>query len=156
MNPDEILSDIESKGIGYGDVDYIALDYWINKVTEVGSLILGILTVLIIILVPLNVTIELMYININIVREYIEKTIEKNKKPSSVAAFICRDAKKAVEQSIIEKRGNANLNYCIIKCKSVVFVSFILAIVLQGTSMIITKSYGIVGGLVEVIEKMIS
>lgn len=150
MSADEIIDKIEEKAIETGSMDHIKYIEWSKAIIEFAEFILGMLIVVIIILVPLVIMLEVVYINVPISRNVFDKIRGGNNRIARVAQFALRDAVEAVEKVYIgESTGNVNITYCYIKIKSLMVIGFGIALVIQGTSMMINTTYGVVGKALE-------
>lgn len=118
-------------------VDYLGLTEGIRIVTDIASLILGYLVVIILILVPLIVCAELVYVCFPLFREGIDEflvKVEGKGIPNRILGFCLRDAIKAVEESMIDGVGSrsALLIYLTLKYKSMMMLMFIVCLVVRG------------------------
>lgn len=153
MSVDDIVNELNNENFAGDAVDSSWLIYLMKKVSAIGSLVLGYLIVIIIILVPFVILTEISYIQIPPLRRIMDLGMEQEgKKRSKVLNVICRDAKKAIENSYINNR-NSVTEYLFIKLKSIVFISFVVALVLQGTSMFFGIAGGLAGNAIRVFEQ---
>lgn len=142
----------EAMGSGRG-YDYIRMIQSVGDIRRVISFLYGFLVVLIEILVPLIVSIELIYICFPMIRTQMEKLAVKVENlgfASKTIGFTLRDARTAVERSETVQTGKSPLTiYLKLKCTSLMMVMFIIAVVATGAE-------GFVGFVRSLIDKAIS
>lgn len=137
MDIDEITGGLRERIDEGNKVNYLGLTEGLTIVTDIASLILGYLVVAIIILVPLIICAEIIYICFPIVRESVDELlvkVEGKGVPNRILGFCLRDAIKAVEESAIDGVGSRSALwiYLGLKCKSVMIVMFVICLVLRG------------------------
>ena len=119
-----------------GDYDYISIIQSVSDITRVLEFLYGFLIVVIMILVPLIVTLELMYICFPVLREQMEKLVVKVEGKGflgKTVGFTLRDARTAVQRAETVMTGKSPLTiYLKLKCTSLMMVMFIIAVVLAG------------------------
>ena len=152
MGVDDIVSGLESKTDSTGQLDYAFLIEGSNIVTKVASIVLGILSVTILILIPVIVTGEVIYICFPFIREKIDDLlikVEGKGVAHRVVGVTFRDAIEAVNRANTVEIGekSALLIYLQLKLKSIWFLMFILALVLQGSGPIIQFMYRRLSGI---------
>lgn len=157
MDIEELVSELESRLSTNSGIEHITLIESSSTIGKIASVILGILSMLVVILVPIMIAVEIVYICFPVIREKTDQVMVKletkgaDKKLLGVAF---RDAKHAIQQvycsgNLTGTTGDILLEYGKIKIKSVVFVFFILALVLQGGAYIVDVVWSIVGNLIE-------
>lgn len=137
MSIDDITEGLRERIDEGNNVDYLGLTEGLTIVTEIASLILGYLVVFILILVPLIVCAEILYICFPIIRDGVDELlvkIEGKGVPNRILGFCLRDAIKAVEESMIDGIGSRSALwiYFVLKCKSMMILMFIICLVLRG------------------------
>lgn len=119
-----------------GDYDYIQIIQQTSDMGRVLSVVYGVLVTVILILVPLIVSLELMYICFPILRVHMESFVVKVESKGilgKVVGFTLRDAREAVFRSETSLTGKNPLGiYLKMKCASMMMVMFVIAIVLTG------------------------
>lgn len=137
MDIEEIAEGLEDRIIEGNNVDYLGLIEGLTILGKIASLVTGYLIVIILVLVPLIVCAEIVYICFPIVRDGVDEflvKIEGKGVPHRVLGFCLRDAIKAVEDSAVDGVGSrsALLIYLGLKCKSMMILMFIICLVVQG------------------------
>lgn len=161
MGIDNIVTDIQETIEKGNEVDYLWLREGLDIVTEVVSLVLGYLSVIILILVPLIITAEIIYICFPTVRDSVGQLLVKieSKGVLHSAVGVClRDAIEAVERSEVDGVGSRSALwiYLGLKCKSMFVLMFIIALVLQGSNTIIHFVWDAFDGLIDIIVRLFS
>lgn len=156
MTVDEIRDSIANKTSVDGGVDQVTVIEGTMIIARIASVVLGFLTVAIMILVPLVVTGEVCYICFPVIREKVDELIIKveGKGVAQRAVGITfRDAIEAVKLANTVEIGkeSALFIYLKLKIKSLMFLMFILALVLQGANAIINIVWGGIEGLVSLL-----
>lgn len=152
MNIENIKEELAKKTESSGDLDYIQLNEQVEIIARVVSMILGVLLVAIMIIVPLIIVLEIVYICFPVIRGKVEDLVDKLEEKGFVrkmAGFTLRDAKEAVEQAntvCIGEKSALGI-YLVLKCKSMMFLMFIVALVMMGSSTIINFVWSIISGL---------
>ena len=156
MNVSDILSDIADKAVDTASMDRILFSDITNGIIEFTEIILGMAIIIIFILVPIVISLELIYINAPVTRDLFDSIKGSNRKVSKIAEFCLRDAVESVERAAMgEYCGNANNAYVVIKVKSVTVIGFVVALTLQGVSVLSGISYGLVGKAIETILNLL-
>ena len=157
MGIDEITKELERRLAYNGDLKHITLIESSGIIGRVASIVLGLLSTIIVILVPIVVATEIVYICFPSIREKTNELITKletkgaNKKMLGLAF---KDAKHAVEDvychgELNGTTGDMLWTYAKIKVKSVIFVFFLLSLVLQGGGYIVDLVWNLVGNFIE-------
>lgn len=156
MTAKDIVDEIGSNADNKSDINYIVFYEWSIKIVQFAEMLLGVTVLMILILVPLVISLELIYINIPITRNVFDKIKGGSTRRARVAEFCLRDAVQAVEESAIGRYGgNSNIAYLAIKCKSLTVIGFVIAMLLQGSTTLAGASYGIIGRAIEyLIERL--
>lgn len=137
MDIDAITEGLRERIDEGNKVDYLGLNEGLTTVTDIASLVLGYLIVIILILVPIITCAEIVYICFPVVREGIDELlvkVEGKGVPNRILGFCLRDAIKAVEESMVDGVGSksALLIYLKLKCKSMMTIMFVICLVLRG------------------------
>lgn len=156
MGVEDIKEELAKRTESSGDLDYIQLREHTEIITRVVSIVLGVLLVAILIIVPLIITLEIMYICFPIIRGKMEEIIEKVEDKgflNKMAGFTLRDAKEAVLRANTVQIGekSALWIYLGLKCKSLMVLMFIVALVIMGSSTIINFVWKLIDGLVSLV-----
>lgn len=154
MSVDEIKSGLADKIESDGTFDYIQLIEQSGTIGRIASIVTGVLVVVILILVPLISACEIIYIAFPVFREKIDTLlvkIEDKGVAHKAIGFTLRDAIEAVERANTEYIGekSAMLIYLQLKVKSLEFVMFIIAIVLAGSSTIVSVVWKAIQGILD-------
>lgn len=137
MDIDAITEGLRERIDEGNKVDYLGLNEGLTTVTDIASLVLGYLIVIILILVPIITCAEIVYICFPVIREGIDELlvkVEGKGVPNRILGFCLRDAIKAVEESMVDGVGSksALLIYLKLKSKSMMTVMFVICLVLRG------------------------
>lgn len=147
-----------------GGVDTITLREATSTLTTITTTLFSFISVIIIIIVPIIVSIELLYIIFPFFRSGTEDMIEWMKKHDVKVAkaskktieLSLRDARQAVIEAETIKTGKSALAiYFIHKCKSIMFLMFIIALVMLGLGTIIDVVANLFDGIITLIMDMI-
>lgn len=157
MSIEDITTELEDRLAYNGDLNYIKLIESSGVIGRIASLILGILSMVILILVPVIVAMEVIYICFPAIREKTNEMLEKLETKGAdkrLLGIAFRDAKHAISSvycggSLEGSTSDILWCYFKIKCKSVIFIFFILAFVLQGGAIIVNTVWNFVGNLIE-------
>lgn len=157
MSIDELTNELERRLSYDGDLNHITLIESSGVIGRVASLILGILSLMIIILVPIIITMEVMYICFPAIREKTNELITKLETKGAdkrLLGIAFRDAKHAIEQVYCRGELNGTIGdmlwvYLKIKVKSIIFIFFLLSLVLQGGGYIIDLVWNLIGNFLE-------
>ena len=158
MSVNDIINDLGGKVQSDGTVDYLTMYTGLELVTQIGEMLLGIACVIIIIPIPIVATLEIIYINIPPVRELTEKIMFKGEGYIQKAIqFTLHDAVRAVKEANTCTTGkSANYLYLMIKLKWIFITVLALAVVINGTSTIVSLLMSIFSGIIEAVSKTIS
>lgn len=157
MSIEDITTELEDRLAYNGDLNYIKLIESSGVIGRIASLILGILSMIILILVPVIVAMEVIYICFPAIREKTNEMLEKLETKGAdkrLLGIAFRDAKHAIGSvycggSLEGSTSDILWCYLKIKCKSVIFIFFILAFVLQGGAVIVNTVWNLVCNLIE-------
>lgn len=137
----DIADDVEKALEADGGFDYIHIIQQTSDLGRVVGVLYGVLTTTILILVPIVVSIELMYICFPVLRVNMENLVVKVESKGiagKVVGFTLRDARQAVFQAETAQTGRSALwIYLKMKCTSMMVVMLVIAIVLKGSESII-------------------
>lgn len=153
----EIAEELEKKTESDGKIDQIMLWESTSIIGKIVSLVLGFLTLIILILVPIIIALEVAYIAFPPLREALDEykvQMDDGKGVRNVAlGFVLRDAVEAVKQANVEQIGkkSAMWIYLELKIKSVLFIGYILCIVLQGSSTLFSFVERLIKGVLEML-----
>lgn len=151
MTVTDIVTDIESYLSGDGMADYVSLIEGLGIVGRIGSIVIGILVVMIVVGMPVVVAIEVFYINFPIVQNGYDEIYHRLKgKANRIFGLVIRDARKALELSHTTKNGESvNYIYLRIKIKAVFIAVFIVAMVLGPGTFILAQALKLMQGIIE-------
>jgi hypothetical protein len=165
MDINEITEGLQER-IEDGDkVNYIELHEGLDIVGKIASLVLGYLSVIILILVPIIITAEIVYICFPVVRGEVDKFLVRieGKGVMHTTVGVClRDAIEAVEESQLEGVGSRSALwiYLKLKCKSMLMLMFVIALIVQGSTTILNfiweKFEGIIMALIHLFDTVLS
>lgn len=160
MGIEDITNELEKRIGASRSIDHILYKESSSIIVRIGSIVLGLLTMLIIILVPIIVGLEIVYICFPVLRDKIEdfrtKLIDTKGADKRLLGVAFRDAKQAVEEVYCNEKYNTTISemlwlYCKIKVKSIIFIYFIVSLVYQGSDFIIKVVWDLVGNLITLI-----
>ena len=158
----EITEELEKKTESSGKIDQIMLWESTSIIGTIASLVLGILTMILLILVPIVIALEVAYIAFPPLREALDEykvQMDDGKGVRNAAlGFVLRDAVEAVRQANVEQIGkkSAMWIYLELKIKSVLMVGYILALVLQGSGTIINFTGDLIDGAISMLETLMN
>lgn len=161
MTSSDLVTDIQNNIESDGSVDYIQLYTGMDQITEITGTILGILSVIILILVPLVVVMELMYINIPTFQSLFDNGLKKLSikgygKTQKALEFSFRDAKKAIQMANTVKTGRSvNFVYMCLKVKWLFVLMMALAMILEGGPVIVGLVFKLIKGIIDVMMRAI-
>jgi hypothetical protein len=155
MTIGELVRELESK-LGYSGIDYIGLKESSSVIGRITNILFGVMSTLILILVPIITALEVIYICFPVIREMNEKVIHRLEVSGigrKVVAISFKDAKKAIENIYCSGVSNSSTStilfeYLKIKIKSVMFIMFALTMVLQGGQRIVDIVWNFVGSII--------
>lgn len=153
MQVEDLVRELRNKALNGQGVNHLQLHNGIDLISRISEFILGILAVLIITVLPLIVTLEIIYINFPIVRGQLDNVRDRGTGHFKKAVeFSLRDAIKAVEQANTVQTGkSANFIYLVLKIKWICLVVFAISIVLGGGELIISILMSLLSGLLDVL-----
>lgn len=157
MGIDEITKELERRMSYNGDLDHITLIESSGIIGRIASIILGILSTIIVILVPIIIAMEVIYICFPAIRDKTNELITKLETKGAdkrLLGVAFRDAKHAVEEVYCRGQLNGTAGdmlwiYFRVKVKSIVFVFFLLSLVLQGGGYVVELVWNLVGNVIE-------
>lgn len=151
MSVSDITDAIENKVASDGSVDRITLLEGTGIISKVGSVLYGFMITIILILVPIVVTLEVIYICFPVIRNKIDDLAVKvatHGVAQKTIEFTLGDAMRAVKEAETTQTGKSALwIYLVAKLKSIMFIAFILALVLKGSGTIVNFVARIVDSL---------
>lgn len=142
MSIDDIISKLEEKVYSTGEIDSLMVLQSTSLIGRIGSVILGLLSMIIMITVPFIISLEILYICFPVIREQVDKLIvhiEGKGYKVNIAGITLRDAIEAVTEAetISYENRSALWIYLKIKCRSLMFVSFVVVFVIRGSSSVV-------------------
>lgn len=157
MSIDDIKNSLIDKIESDGSLDYIQLFEKTSLIGQVTSTILGFLITIIFILIPLIITVEIIYICFPIIRGKTDKLIMRFSDSAvlnKTVGFTLRDARSAVEQAntVMIGKKSALAIYLSIKCKSIMFIMFLVSLVLSGTGPIAEFVWKAIDGFISILS----
>lgn len=130
MDIGQMTNEIIARVNSDGSVDYIQLEESMSVINTIYPFVLGFLIVVITLLIPIVVSLEIVYICFPVIREGADEIlirIEGKGKKTSVLGFALRDARKAVKIANTDMVGEQSALWIYLKLKS---ASLALAVVL--------------------------
>lgn len=154
MGINDITNELQNRLSYDGDLDHITLIESSGIIGRVASVILGLLSLMIVILVPIVVAVEVVYICFPAIRDKTDELLlklETRGADKRILGMAFRDAKHVVE--LVYCRGGTTgdmlWEYLKIKVKSIVFVFFLISLVIQGGGYIVDLVWNLVGNVIE-------
>lgn len=163
MSINQLVDNIEERLYSDGTVDNIAMIETADVIARVVAVVAGVLSWIIIILLPLVISLEIIYICFPFMREKSNELIlklEQRGHKHSIPGFILKDAIKAINMSedmIVKGEGDntgsssALWIYIKLKLPAIFFIFFVLAFALQGTSTIIAILSRLANGILNML-----
>jgi hypothetical protein len=154
MSVEDIREELDRKTQSSGDVDYISLRESMSVISRIVSTVSGILIVTIIFTISIVILLEALYILFNVFRAGVDSTITRygENRRGKILGFAFRDARLAVMKAETVETGKSALSvYMWIKCKSVMFIMFIVAIILMGSGPIIDLVWDLATRVINII-----
>lgn len=152
MSVEDITNGISERLHADTGSDYIVIDSGAATIQRIGSIILGFLIMLTLILVPVIISLEVMYIVFPIIRSSVDVIGNKMKgkgHAKQVAGFLFRDAITAITITETTRPGDNPLwIYLKIKIKTAMFLAFVIAMILQGSGPLIRFAAKILKGFI--------
>lgn len=157
MSIDDITRELENRLAYDGDLDHITLIESSGIIGRIAAIILGLLSTLIVILVPIIVAMEVVYICFPAIRDKTNELLTKLETKGAdkrLLGVAFRDAKHAVEEVYCRGELNGTIGdmlweYFKVKVKSIVFVFFLLSLVIQGGAYVVDLVWNLVGNVIE-------
>lgn len=152
MPVSKLIEELQRKASINEGLDQIQLYTGVGIITKISEFVIGFLSTIILVVIPIIVAIELVYINFPITRTPLSKLKDIGRGHVKKAAeFALRDAVKAVEEANTVKTGqSANLIYLKLKIKWIYLVMFCIALVVGGGTLIINVLMSMLSGLIDV------
>lgn len=156
MSIEKLVAELEERLASNGDVNYLEMIQSSNLIQRIASFVIGALSLLIMITVPIIVSIEIIYICFPVIREKTDELIfkvEERGYARNVIGFTLRDAIEAVKEANTTMIGerSALWIYMKLKLKSIMFLMFIVVFVLRGSSSVINFVDSLFRGVIETI-----
>ena len=157
MSVDDVINGISSTMDDPGELDYIMANTGINAINTIGSFIISLGLGLLLIVFPIIVLLEVLYLNFSTLRGGVNKLMYSGKGSiQKVIKFTLRDAVKAYEEAnTIETGNSANIIYLKIKIKAIIVVVVLSVLLMSGGDMIIRIVYSIMQELINLIKSII-
>lgn len=151
MSVDDIIMGIEKDLANDGNADYIMMIEGMGVLGVIFTTISSLLLTLIIIGIPIIVAIEVMYLNLPLVRDrYEDMLVNSGGRVNDVLSFTVKDAKKAlVHANTMETGKSANLQYLIIKIKSILIAALVISLILQARPTVIIYLWNLITGIIK-------
>lgn len=147
----EIADEVEKAIEASDGYDYISIIQYTGDFNKVIGIVYGIVSTLIMILVPIIITIEICYICFPIMREPVEKLtikLESSGIACKVVGLTLGDAKKALNIAETKQTGRSALwEYLKIKCTSVMVVMLVITTILYASGPTVKKIWELVEGI---------
>ena len=143
MSIEKLVDELEDRMYYNGDLKQLDLMEWVAVFSRIMTFVLGLLAIIIVILVPIIVSIEIIYICFPVIREKTEKllfNVEGKGNKLTVAGFTMRDAIEAVNIGETNYPGSTSLmlwEYLKIKSKAILLVMFLIGFVISGNSIVL-------------------
>jgi hypothetical protein len=154
MTVEEITNALAEKTAQDGSMDYLYAREATSVIGRIGSLVYGILTTIIIVTVPFIVALEVVYIAFPIVRTSANKLIVKIEGKGithKIAGLTLGDAIEAVRRAETKMTGRSAMwEYVVIKCKSIMFIMFIVCLLTAGSDTLVAFLTKVVKALISV------
>lgn len=155
MSIDNIMQSIEEKASYDTNGDLLntrLLRDGVYNLFKIANPVLGFLLVLLTISIPIIITLEVVYIAFPLFRTTIDKIDESvNAKLAAfhrTIGFVFRDARHALKVSESRQTGRSAMwEYLVIKIKSVMFLTFLIALVINGWQPILGLVYRMFSGV---------
>lgn len=139
------------------DIDQVAYNSASSVILKVAGAIINICFVFIILVVPLIISLEIVYLCFPFIREKVEEylvKVESNGRRARMLGFSLQDARKAVEIAETQKTGQSAMRiYLINKVKSHMFMAYILAWVIRGAPTLIQTIARLTSGVLVVVRE---
>lgn len=152
MSVEEITQSIIDKAESDGSIDHIMFLEQTDAIVRIANILYGVLSTIILLFVPLVISIEVIYINFPIIRGKIDDLlikVEGHGIAHRMAGFALGDAVEAVRVACTAETGRSAIYiYLVNKCKSLMFIMFIICLVINGTSDIINYVWSLIENVV--------
>jgi hypothetical protein len=147
------LVDGVRKSLGDGSVDQLVLKESNDTILKWANVIIGLFTTIILILVPIIIALEVVYIAFPITRDKMDRFaiwVEQKAANPLIAGVTLRDAREAVTRANIGAVGNRSAFwiYMTMKVKSIMFVFFLLAIIVKGSGYLFDTVIRLLGNVI--------
>lgn len=151
MSVDDIIMGIEKDLANDGNADYIMMIEGMGVLGVIFTTITSLLLTLIIIGIPIIVAVEIMYLNLPLVRDrYEDMLVNSGGRVNDVLSFTVKDAKKAlVHANTMETGKSVNLQYLIIKSKSILIAALVISLILQARPTVIIYLWNLITGIIK-------
>ena len=160
MSINRLVDNIENRLYSDGKVDDSTIIQITDTIQKVSSVAIGVLAWIILILLPIIIAIEIVYICFPFIREKTNEMIlklEQRGHKHNLPGFVLRDAIKANEEAEkmmangtgdLTGTGSALWIYIKLKLPAIFFAFFVLAFALAGTSTIVQIISNLVHGII--------
>lgn len=152
MDIDKLIEELKETFGADNGADQILIRESSSTISRIASFILGFLTVIIIIIFPLIVSLEIVYIAFPAIRDKVDQLavwMDTKGADARIVSVAFRDAKEAIARANTVETGRSPFwIYLIMKIKSIYFVFFVIALVIQGGDSIVRMVFNLLGGLI--------
>lgn len=152
MDIDKLIEELKETFGADNGADQILIRESSSTISRIASFILGFLTVIIIIIFPLIVSLEIVYIAFPAIRDKVDQLavwMDTKGADTRIVSVAFRDAKEAIARANTIETGRSPFwIYLIMKIKSIYFVFFVIALVIQGGDSIVRMVFNLLGGLI--------
>lgn len=158
MQVSDLVEELQRKASQGEGVNSLTMYTGITVITKISEFVIGLMSTILLIVIPLVVALELIYINMPVVRSVADKIMDRGTGHVQKAVkFSLRDAIKAVEMAnTIETGKSANFIYLGLKMKWIYVVMFCVVMVIGGGTLIVKVLMSILSGLIDVVMRAIS
>lgn len=152
MSPGDVIKGMTGLMSDDGGANYAALLEGMGIAGDVLSWVLGMLVVFILLMFPIVVALEVMFMNMPIFQSSAYKLMENNKLANKILGVCLRDAKRALILANTSQTGkSANKIYLGIKIKVIFITFFVIGIVLGPGVVILNSLIEVVQGFLDVL-----
>jgi len=152
MDIDKLIEELKETFEASGGADQTVVKESSYTISRIASFILGLLTVIILIIFPLIVVLEIIYIMFPLFRDRVEQLaiwMDMKGADTRIVSIAFRDAKEAIVQADTVQTGKSPLwCYTVLKLKSIYFVFFVVALVVQGGDFIVQLVFDLLGNFI--------
>jgi len=152
MDIDKLIEELKESLESSSGADQIIVKESSSTISRIASFILGFLAILIIIIFPIIVALEIIYIVFPLFRDKVDQLaiwMDTKGADTRIVSIAFRDAKEAIAQADTIETGRSPL-WCYLKIKivSIYFVFFCLAVVIEGGDFIVQSVFKLLGNFI--------